>query len=140
MVRTLRAWLYLLALLPVAYGVASNVQNLTAKGKDIEVSAVVAPALIKFREGESKIEGKISVKNQGTKPMHYSNRNLILKLNDKLNARAYLDSVASNIVDFGSVEIPGGSSLTLNVYWVFPLDPKMPVENLRLELNEKALE
>ena len=66
--------------------------------------------------------GNINITNKSNKLLKYSNKNLLLTVKG-LSSRTYLDSIASNTIDFTEVAIQPNEIKSIKVYWVF----KQPV-------------
>jgi hypothetical protein len=91
-----------------------------AVSENLSADATINQMEFDFRKGQTKLSGEVAIKNLSSTPQNYSNKWLWLGSGESVQARAYLDNITSNIVDVGEVQIQPGSTLELNVYWVFP--------------------
>jgi hypothetical protein len=78
--------------------------------------------------------GNLIVKNLTADTIKYSNKDLILTSKSNVESRTYVDSPASHIVDFGTININPKSSFSTKSYWVF----KEKVFSESLQLNYTA--
>jgi hypothetical protein len=134
----MKVCLLLICISVTAYASMSNTVRIA--NKSLEITAEVTPKFRSFNSGERKIEGKIKITNLTSRPQKYGNKFLKMIVNDKLAARTYKDSIASEVIDFAVVEIKPHSSLSLRVYWVFNVPKETEVDSLRLSLDEEGLE
>lgn len=70
-----------------------------------------------FSSGLSHIKGQATINNPTPNPQSISTEYILLSINGSPAQRGYNDSVASNIADFGNIQIQPGKSLNLNMYW-----------------------
>ena len=110
--------------------------KLEAWASNLHASATITS--VNFDAGDSTVTyfADLSVLNIVDVAQAYSNKWLWLESGDTQSVRAYLDSVASHGVDFGTVEIAPNDSLDLKVYWVIPSNE---LEGTSDELFELAL-
>jgi hypothetical protein len=79
-----------------------------------------------------KVSGKLKINNNGTSAALFSNKDLYLIIRNEGESRTYLDSAASNSIDFTIVKIEEGSTLEQEVYWVLPTVKSLKAEQLVL--------
>ena len=84
----------------------------------IFVDAKIDTSVKSFRLGEVKVRGDIGVENSSDQTIDYSNGRLWLIVEQEVSLRPYVDSIASQIVDSGSVAILPDDNLQLSIYWV----------------------
>jgi hypothetical protein len=130
--------LLLILISATSYALKSN--TIRIANKMLEIKAEVTPKFRNFNNGESKIEGKITITNRTSTPQKYGNKFLKLVVNENLTARTYKDTIASEVIDFAVIEMKPHSSLSLPVYWVFSVPKETKVGSLRLSLDEEGLE
>ncbi len=75
----------------------------------------------KYNKKRKMLKAELEIANAANSPASYSNQYLFLEKNGK-SYRAYLDSPASSVIDFASVEIPPGSSVKKKIYFVMEED------------------
>jgi len=119
---------------------ANEMNQLLATGKTLEIKASITPHIRKFDNGKSKIEGKITITNQTQLVQKFGNEFLTLIVNGTLVARAYKDTIASDVIDFSTVDIKPRSSLSLPVYWVYSVPASTKIDSVQLVLDEEGLE
>lgn len=105
---------------------------LTIKSDNLEIQAVVGLKLRKMNEKQSKLEGKITVKNSSSDPAFYGNKYLILQINKSKTSRTYKKIIASVEIDVTKVEIKPESSISLPVYWVFEVPGSYQIDDIEL--------
>ena len=71
----------------------------------------------KFNKQTKKLQLEMECLNTTNLPIKYSNKNLRLKYKST-ESRAYLDSIASNQIDFDFIEIPANFSIKNKIYFV----------------------
>ena len=74
--------------------------------------------LLKFNTKTKQLKCNIEIFNLKDFPINYSNMFLNLKY-DGENYRAYMDSSASNRIDFSKIEIPTKEKIKENIYFSF---------------------
>ena len=75
----------------------------------------------RYNKKKKTLKAEIEIVNAAKSLASYSNQYLFLEKNGK-SYRAYLDSPASSVIDFASVEIPPGSSVKKKIYFVMEED------------------
>lgn len=130
--------LLLICISATSYASKSNTIQIVSK--KLEIIAEVTPKFRSFKNGESKIEGKITITNRTSTAQKYGNKFLKLVVNGKLTARTYKDAIASQAIDFTVVEIKPHFSLSLPVYWVFRVPKEAEVGTIQLSFDEDGLE
>ena len=75
----------------------------------------------KYNKKKKTLKAEIEIANAEKSLASYSNQYLFLEKNGK-SYRAYLDSPASSVIDFASVEIPPGASVKKKIYFVMEED------------------
>ena len=75
----------------------------------------------KFNKKRKMLKAEIEIFNGANDAESYSNQYLFLEKNGKRH-RAYLDSPASNMMDFAFVEIPSKTSVRKKIYFVMDED------------------
>lgn len=78
--------------------------------------------------GGYKVSGELKIINNRSRSILFSNKDLYLVILHEGEGRAYVDSVASHVIDFATVEIKKGEILKQKVYWILP-----PVKSLKAE-------
>jgi len=119
---------------------AMKIHTIRIVNKKLEIKADVAPKFKSFNNGESKIEGRITIINRTSTAQKYGNKYLKLIVNENLTARTYKDTIASEVIDITVIEIKPHTTLSLPVYWVFNVPKQTEVNSLRLSLDEDSLE
>lgn len=99
---------------------------------DMEFIAIASEYEAKMQSGY-KVSGKLKIINNGASAAFFSNRDLYLVVRNEGESRTYVDSVASNSIDFTAVKIEKGSTLEQEVYWVLPPVKSLNTEQLVLE-------
>jgi hypothetical protein len=104
-------------------------------GEDLSITAVIDTTPKAMPAGSkvpSRLDGQLKVLNSGTALTHYSNR--FAKLN---GSRAYVNSVASHSVDFGTVPVQPGKALEFDVYWPSQMKPGTVANQIAFECNRE---
>lgn len=127
--------LLIMVLISCALGCAAERTHVTLSINALKISAYIAPTFTNFSNGKSKLEGEVTVSNKASSPLIYGNKLLSLRVNDELIARTYMDTIASNIIDFDTVEIKPHSTITMPVYWVYSVPKDTVVKSLKLIFN-----
>lgn len=99
---------------------ASSATELTTKcGSGVSVSAEINPVVEDFRLGNKlpHLSANVRLMNTSQPVATFSTAMLILSVDDAPPNRAYVNSVASQVVDFSTIEVKKGQSLELSVYW-----------------------
>ncbi len=117
--RGLAAYIVLTILSSCFFGCAANRTLVMISSEKLDISANIAPIFIKFAPGKVKLEGEITVSNKTSCPLRYGNKLLLLKVNDDLTSRAYMDTIASVDIDFTTVVIKPHSKINFPAYWVY---------------------
>ncbi len=73
---------------------------------------------LKFNPKTKQLKCKVEIFNPNDFPINYSNMFLNLKYEGE-NLRAYIDSPASNIIDFTKIKIPANENFEETVYFSF---------------------
>lgn len=92
--------------------------SLSIKEGQLEVQAEISQRVRVVPGGAFKISAKITVTNHGEKPIPFSTKLLYLGEPGTIKARAYLDTVASNVIDFSAVPIKPKEPRSFHVYWL----------------------
>jgi hypothetical protein len=79
-------------------------------------------------KSRSRLDGSLKVVNATAVGIGYSNRFAVLS-----GARAYVDSVASQAMDFGLIQIEAGRQIETQVYWPSTVKPGTIATNLALD-------
>jgi len=138
MTRTFIAWLTFVPFLAsVAYGAEVN----SSCDSGLIVSVSVESELSEFRFSEnstlygstvSALLGKVVVDNPTSDSQPFSTRLLKLSVNGGEVFRGYKKTVASEIIDFGVVQVEPGQKLKLDIYWPVTLKGDDNVESVVL--------
>jgi len=72
----------------------------------------------------------LKVSNKTDKVKSYSNKNLLLAINN-LQARTYKNTVASVAIDFTDIQLQPNEQINHKVYWVF----KHPVSTIKSKVS-----
>ena len=123
---------FLAYLLAVSACVEPPSTVLDAQWQNLRAEVTLAPDVSYLRENTVQIVGHVTIKNLSAERQQYSNRWLWIQTDTGARSRAYQDSIASNVVDSGAIEIGANSTLSLAVYWPFP-------ESARADLVAKSL-
>jgi hypothetical protein len=105
-------------------------------GENLSITAVIdttAKTMPAGSKSPSRLNGTLKVSNGGNALTHYSNR--YAKLN---GAHAYVNSVASHIVDSGTIPVQPGATLEFDVYWPSEMKPGTVANQLMFECNRKT--
>ena len=94
---------------------------LQIRSSSLDVEASITSFRYHSDDGLGKYYADLTISNVSNISRPYSNSWLWLVSGDTLRARTYSDSVASQIIDAGTVEIAAGEVLELKVYWPFPI-------------------
>lgn len=115
---------------------AQDVGSIQAKLGDMEVQAKISPKIRRLPSGQFRVSAKIIVINHGTQALPFSTRDLFLRARTSQTARAYLNSIASNAIDFSSVQIEPDNPHTYSVYWILDLPEPPKIEILEIFLGQ----
>ena len=92
--------------------------QITLKHDGLVISAEHESIAVKKSNGKYILYGKVDIKNNSKSSKSYGNTNLALVI-DNLSSRTYMDSIASQTIDFSSIPIQPGEEKRIKVYWVF---------------------
>ena len=95
--------------------------ELEAQSPSLHVTANITSIEFDLEGGKATYRASATITNKTEKPRDYSNAWLWLESGTTLSARAYLDSLASHHIDTSPVELGPNESMTLELYWVFPI-------------------
>jgi hypothetical protein len=98
----------------------------------VVITALVNCSITRFNEKQYQVEGSLIIKNTINTAVPFSNKYLYL-VSSKTEARAYMDSIASNVINFAAITITANSVFEEKVYWVVDSIDDVDVENIRLE-------
>ena len=76
----------------------------------------------------------LEIKNKSEIEKNYSNKDLILEVGSE-QSRTYMDTVASNVIDFSYIKIFPGEEKPLDVYWVFHKPVNTENQSVSLKWN-----
>lgn len=96
----------------------------------LRISAEIDPSPRKFGEKDLAFYGHVTVTNASERSASFGNSCLMLAIAPESSARAYKDTVASEDIDFATVPLGPGKSLSEPVYWVFRAVPTAPAVEL----------
>ena len=117
----------------VSAGTPIYVQTATDSLK-IVVEVVLEPQ--PFAEGKKALFGKVAISNRSGQVVSFGNKCLKLSLGTGTSSRTYKDTIASAMIDFASVQLRPGETLTEKAYWVFSLLPQASTMTLSYESTE----
>jgi hypothetical protein len=137
--RYLTHCLFILLLMTFLQGCTTKKIIITASDTSLKITAEIIPEFKQFRDGQSQIKGAITIHNKTTSLQRFGSKFLILKVNDRLTARTYKDSVASTVIDFATVEIQPNASLNFKAYWVFNVPQSTIVKAMQLTIDEEGI-
>jgi hypothetical protein len=132
----LRCLFLISVLIPVFQGCVDNKAHVTVSSKTFDVSATITPKFVMSGVRESKIEGTIIIKNLTSIPQKFGTKDLFLKVNNDLTARTYKDSIVTEKVNSGTVDIEANSSLSFAAYWVYNVPAETKLKSLQFLLQE----
>ena len=98
--------------------------ELEASTRDLKASVVIALDALEHQVRYVKYFGEATILNRTNRPQSYSNKWLLLHSESGSVSRAYLDGLASHVVDVGVIEIPPLKSVSFSVYWIVPKSEK----------------
>jgi len=133
-------FLFLLVVSALIYCIKPETHSTTITGKSLDVKAIYETKVKPFRDTESKIEGKITVSNKSSEIQRFGNEFLSFRTNGVSADRTYKDTIASELIDLGTVEIQPYTSLSLQVYWVLDHNVSKKIDSAKLFLDEQGLE
>ena len=112
---------------------------LNAQWQNLWAEVTLEPEVAYLRENTVQVVGRVTVKNLSAEPQQYSNKWLWIQTDTGVRSRAYQDSIASQVVDAGAIEIGANGTLSLSVYWPFPESARADLiaETLTLTLGPK---
>ena len=105
---------------------------LEAQWQNLAAKVTLEPNVSHLRKNTVQIVGHITIKNLSAEPQQYSNRWLWIQTGTGARSRAYQASIASNVVDSGTIEIEPNGTFSFSAYWPFP-------ESARDDLAPEAL-
>ena len=106
--------------------------KVTLKKKEISFVASVFNYEQEMGSGY-KVSGNLKIMNLSSNAISFSNKDLYLVIKNEGESRTYLESIASNTIDFSEVTIDKGGSLEQRVYWVLPPVKSLEAEQVILE-------
>jgi len=65
----------------------------------------------------ARIAGKLHIRNDTASVIQYSNREVLLAVGNDAGVQAYRESFASDVIDFGYIDLAPNQSRQLKVYW-----------------------
>ena len=71
---------------------------------------------IKFNKKKNWVKAQIEISNDSNETQKFSNEFLFFNYKGK-SYRAYLDSIATNVIDFDFIEIPAGKKIKRDIYF-----------------------
>ena len=108
----------LLILSLVLFPILSIAEVITLNHDGMMITAEYDKATLSKTKNMHFLYGNVEIENTTQMVKKYSNKNLILNIDD-LQSRTYMDSVASMVIDFSQISLKPGEKQLNDVYWVF---------------------